>query len=66
LLPWPTLIALGAVPLALRVHAGLKVHYASPYPLMAVMGTNVNLNLAVGGLLLIGYVAAILVMQLAG
>jgi len=33
---------------------------------MAVMGTNVNLNLAVGGLLLIGYAAAILVMQLAG
>jgi len=66
LLPWPTLIALGAVPLALRVHAGLKVHYDSPYTLMAVMGTNVNLNLAVGGLLLIGYVAAILVMQLVG
>jgi 1,4-dihydroxy-2-naphthoate octaprenyltransferase len=65
LLPWPTLIALAAVPLALRVHAGLKVHYDSPYTLMAVMGTNVNLNLAVGGLLLIGYVVAILVMPLA-
>ena len=66
LLPWPTLIALAAVPLALRVHAGLKVHYDSPYTLMAVMGTNVNLNLAVGGLLLIGYVVAIVVMQLTG
>ncbi|MCA1571804.1 MAG: prenyltransferase [Chloroflexi bacterium] len=66
LLPWPTLIALAAVPLALRVHAGLKVHYDSPYTLMAVMGTNVNLNIAVGGLLLIGYVVAIVVMQLSG
>ena len=52
LLPWPTLIALAAVPLVFRVHAGLKVHYDSPYTLMAVMGANVNLNLAVGGLLL--------------
>ena len=66
LLPWPTLIALAAVPLALRVHAGLKVHYDSPYTLMAVMGTNVNLNLAVGGLLLIGYVLAIVGMWLTG
>ncbi|HVM25984.1 MAG TPA: prenyltransferase [Candidatus Limnocylindrales bacterium] len=59
LLPWPTLIALAAVPLALRVHQGLKVHYDSPYTLMAVMGTNVNLNLVVGGLLLVAYVATI-------
>src|SRR3990170_3551692 len=57
LLPWPTLIALAAVPLVFRVYAGLKVHYDSPYTLMAVMGTNVNLNLVVGGLLLVGYVA---------
>jgi hypothetical protein len=28
---------------------------------MAVMGSNVNLNLVVGGLLLIGYVAAIVI-----
>jgi 1,4-dihydroxy-2-naphthoate octaprenyltransferase len=57
LFPWPTLVALAAVPIALRVHAGLKVHYDSPYTLMAVMGTNVNLNLVVGGLLLAAYVA---------
>jgi 1,4-dihydroxy-2-naphthoate octaprenyltransferase len=65
LLPWPTLAALAAIPLALRVHEGLKVHYDSPYTLMAVMGANVNLNAAVGGLLLLGYVVAIVVAQLA-
>jgi 1,4-dihydroxy-2-naphthoate polyprenyltransferase len=57
LFPWPALVALAALPLALRVHEGLRVHYDSPYTLMAVMGTNVNLNLAVGGLLLTAYVA---------
>ena len=65
LLPWPTLIALAAVPLALRVHGGLKLHYDSPYTLMAVMGANVNLNLVVGGLLLVAYVVTIVVMRLA-
>ncbi|MGH2445353.1 MAG: prenyltransferase [Candidatus Limnocylindria bacterium] len=65
-LPWPTLIALGALPIAFRVHTGLKVHYDSPYTLMAVMGTNVNLNLVVGGLLLVAYAVTIAVMQLAG
>ncbi len=65
LLPWPTLIALAAVPIVLRVHRGLEVHYDSPYALMAVMGANVNLNLAVGGLLLAAYVATIVAMQLA-
>jgi len=64
LMPWPTLIALAAVPLALRVHAGLKVHYDSPYTLMAVMGANVNLNLVVGGLLLAGYLVTIVGMAL--
>jgi 1,4-dihydroxy-2-naphthoate octaprenyltransferase len=65
LLPWPTLIALAAIPIVLRVYRGLKVHYDSPYTLMAVMGTNVNLNLAVGGLLLAAYVATIIGTQLA-
>ncbi|HJR50340.1 MAG TPA: prenyltransferase, partial [Gemmatimonadales bacterium] len=65
LFPWPTLVALAALPIALRVHAGLKAHYDSPYTLMAVMGTNVNLNLVVGGLLLAAYVATIVVSLLA-
>jgi 1,4-dihydroxy-2-naphthoate octaprenyltransferase len=64
LLPWPTLIALAALPIVFRVHRGLEVHYDSPYTLMAVMGTNVNLNLVVGGLLLIGYAATIVATQL--
>jgi 1,4-dihydroxy-2-naphthoate octaprenyltransferase len=59
LLPWPTLVALAAVPLVFRVHEGLKLHYDSPYTLMAVMGANVNLNLVVGGLLLVAYVVTI-------
>jgi 1,4-dihydroxy-2-naphthoate octaprenyltransferase len=66
LFPWPTLVALAAVPIALRVHAGLKVHYDSPYTLMAVMGTNVNLNLVVGGLLLAAYTVWIVAGLLAG
>lgn len=66
LLPWPTLVALVALPIALRVHSGLKVHYDSPYTLMAVMGTNVSLNLVVGGLLLAAYVVTIVAMQLTG
>lgn len=65
LFPWTTLIALAAVPMAWRVYQGLKVHYDSPYTLMAVMGTNVNLNLVVGGLLLAAYVAALVIESLA-
>jgi len=59
LLPWPTLLALLALPVAFRVYQGIKVHYDSPYTLMAVMGMNVNLTLLVGGLLLVAYVATI-------
>jgi 1,4-dihydroxy-2-naphthoate polyprenyltransferase len=58
-LPWPTLAAVLAVPLALRVNDGIRQHYDSPYTLMAVMGTNITLHLAVGGLLLLGYLLAI-------
>ena len=64
LLPWPTLVAVAALPLAIRVHDGIRVHYDSPYTLMAVMGQNVNLNLVVGGLLLAGYAVTIGVMAL--
>jgi hypothetical protein len=50
------------VPLAFRVHRGLQLHYDSPYTLMAVMGQNVNLNLVVGGLLLLAYIATMVTM----
>lgn len=63
-LPWPTLVALAALPLAIRIHDGIRVNYDSPYALMAVMGQNVNLNLVVGGLLLAAYAATIAVMAL--
>ena len=63
--PWTTLAALAAIPIALRVHEGLKVHYDSPYTLMAVMGQNVNLNLVVGGLLLLAYLVVIVATLLA-
>jgi 1,4-dihydroxy-2-naphthoate octaprenyltransferase len=59
LLPPPTLLAVVAVPLALRVNDGIRRHYNSPYTLMAVIGTNITLHLAVGGLLLLGYLLAI-------
>jgi 1,4-dihydroxy-2-naphthoate polyprenyltransferase len=58
-LPWPTLVALAAMPIAFRVHAGLRASYDSPYALMATMGMNVNLNLVVGGLLLLAYAITI-------
>ena len=61
LLPWPTLVALAVVPLAFRIHAGIRTHYESPYTLMAVMGQNVNLAVFAGGLLLVGYLAWIAV-----
>jgi 1,4-dihydroxy-2-naphthoate octaprenyltransferase len=54
-LPVAALIAVGAAPLALRVHDGIRQHYNSPYTLMAVMGTNVQLHLVVGLLLLAAY-----------
>jgi 1,4-dihydroxy-2-naphthoate polyprenyltransferase len=57
--PWPTLVALAAVPIVFRVHRGLRAYYDSPYALMAVMGLNVNLNLAVGALLLLAYAITI-------
>jgi 1,4-dihydroxy-2-naphthoate octaprenyltransferase len=59
IMPWPTLIALAAVPLAARVYTGIQQHYDSPYTLMAVMGTNVKLHLYVGLLLLAGYLVTL-------
>jgi 1,4-dihydroxy-2-naphthoate octaprenyltransferase len=56
ILPVPTLLALLAAPLAVRVHRGVVAQYDYPYGLMAPMGLNVKLHTYAGGLLLLGYV----------
>src|SRR3990170_5075743 len=61
LLPVPTLLALLAAPLAWRVYGGIRQFYTQPYALMSFMGINVNLHLYVGGLLLVGYLVAIVI-----
>ena len=60
IMPWPTLVALLALPLVFQVYRGIEQHYDSPYTLMAYMGTNVRLHLYTGLLLFAGYVAALL------
>ena len=55
----PTLIALAAAPLAVPVYRALRDSYESPYALMPAMGRNIQLHLATGVLLILGYVAAI-------
>lgn len=65
LLPPFTLLALAAVPLALRVYRGIRTNYSSPYALMTFMAANVNLHLFVGLGLLAGYAIAIVVAALA-
>ena len=57
----PTLIALAAFPLALPVYRGLRDHYDSPYELMPRMERNIQLHAAVGFLLIVGYIVAIVV-----
>jgi len=59
IMPWPTLLALLAVPLVFQVYRGIDKHYNSPYTLMAVMGTNVKLHLYTGLLLFAGYLVAL-------
>jgi len=62
LLPIPALFALVTIPLAHRVHAGLRPNYDNPYGLMAVMAVNIRVHLLVGALLLAAY-AAVLILQ---
>jgi 1,4-dihydroxy-2-naphthoate octaprenyltransferase len=59
IMPWPTIIALGAVPLAFPVYTGLRDFYESPYQLMPRMAKGVQLHLVAGLLLIVGYVVAI-------
>jgi 1,4-dihydroxy-2-naphthoate octaprenyltransferase len=62
----PTLIALLAVPLATQVYRGLQDHYESPYQLMPFMGKGVQLHMATGLLLLVGYVVAVVASHVSG
>jgi 1,4-dihydroxy-2-naphthoate polyprenyltransferase len=56
----PTIIALAAAPLALPVYWALRESYESPYALMPAMAKNIQLHLATGGLLILGYVIALI------
>jgi 1,4-dihydroxy-2-naphthoate octaprenyltransferase len=55
----PAIIALAAAPLALPVYRALKSSYDQPYALMPAMGKNIQLHLATGVLLIVGYVIAL-------
>ena len=61
ILPVPVLLMLVTIPLALRVSRGLAPNYDNPYGLMAIMGTNVQLHLRAGLLLLAAYVVVLVV-----
>jgi len=58
-MPRPALISLLALPLVFKVYEGVKLHYSSPYELMATMGKNVQLHLVTGLLLFAGYMVAV-------
>jgi 1,4-dihydroxy-2-naphthoate octaprenyltransferase len=60
-LPIPALLAVLALPLVRRVYDGLQANYDSPYGLMSVMAVNIKLHLYVGGLLIAGYLVALVV-----
>jgi 1,4-dihydroxy-2-naphthoate octaprenyltransferase len=59
ILPWPTVIALATIPLAVRVTRGIRESYENPYALMPSMASNIKLHLYTGLLLLAGYLVAI-------
>lgn len=59
-LPVPTLLVLLTIPLARRVHDGLRPNYDNPYGLMAVMADNIQLHLFVGVLLVAAYLSVVL------
>ncbi|HUG31073.1 MAG TPA: prenyltransferase [Candidatus Limnocylindria bacterium] len=55
LLPVTALLVLLTVPLARRVHHGLRPNYDNPYGLMSVMAVNIQLHLVAGLALLAAY-----------
>ncbi len=65
LLPIWALVALATIPMAIGIARALDRYYDSPYELMAHLGTNVQLHLYTGLLLVGGYVVADLIAHLA-
>ena len=65
ILPFPTLLMLLTIPLALRVSRGLRPSYDDPYGLMAVMGVNIKLHLYAGVLLFAAYLVVLVVAAVA-
>jgi 1,4-dihydroxy-2-naphthoate octaprenyltransferase len=55
----PAIIAVAAAPLALPVYRALRDFYEQPYALMPAMAKNIQLHLATGVLLILGYLIAI-------
>jgi len=64
LLPRPTVVALAAFPLAVPVYRALRDSYESPYVLMPAMAKNIQLHVAAGLGLVVGYVMAIVATHL--
>jgi 1,4-dihydroxy-2-naphthoate octaprenyltransferase len=64
-LPIPAVLALLTIPLAHRVHTGLRPNYDNPYGLMAVMAVNIQVHLFAGLLLVAAYVIVLVVDALA-
>lgn len=62
ILPITALLVLLTIPLARRVHDGLRPNYDNPYGLMAVMAVNIQLHL-LAGLLLLGAYVVVLVLS---
>jgi 1,4-dihydroxy-2-naphthoate octaprenyltransferase len=60
ILPLTALLVLLTIPLARRVHDGLRPNYDNPYGLMAVMAVNIRLHLLAGLLLLAAYVLVLM------
>ena len=59
LLPVTALFVLLTVPLARRVHDGLRPNYDNPYGLMTVMAVNIQLHLVAGLALLAAYLVVL-------
>jgi 1,4-dihydroxy-2-naphthoate polyprenyltransferase len=64
-LPLTALLVLLTLPLARRVHDGLRPNYDNPYGLMAIMAVNIQLHLAAGAALLVAYAAVLIANALA-